>query len=100
GVDANAFDPATQLAFSSCGDGTVTIAHEDSPEKLTVVQTLATQRGSRTMILDPKTHRIYLSAAKFEDAPAVAPGAPRQRPKIVPGSFKILVYAMEEAPNK
>jgi YVTN family beta-propeller protein len=97
GVDANAFDPATQLAFSSCGDGTVTIAHEDTLEKLTVVQTLATQRGARTMTLDSKTHRIYLAAAKFEDAPPQAPGAPRQRPKIVPGSVKVLVYAMDEA---
>ena len=60
GVDANAFDPGTQLAFASCGDGTVTIAHEDSPDKLTVVQTLTTQRGARTMTLDPKTHKIYL----------------------------------------
>jgi len=99
GVDANAFDPATQLAFSSCGDGTVTIAHEDSPEKLTVVQTLATEKGARTMTLDPKTHRIYLTTAKFEAAPAQAPGAPRQRPKIVPGSTKVLVYAPDGLPK-
>ena len=95
GVDANAFDPGTQLAFSSCGDGTVTIAHEDSPDKLTVVQTLKTERGAKTMALDPKTHNIYLSTAKFEAAPAQAEGAPRQRPKIVPGTFKVLVYAMD-----
>lgn len=99
GVDGNAFDPAAQLAFSSNGEGTVTIAHEDSPEKLTVVQTLVTERGARTMALDPKTHRIYLATAKFEDAPPQAPGAPRQRPKIVPGSFKILVYATDNAPK-
>ena len=73
GVDANAFDPATQLAFSSNGDGTVTIAHEDSPDKLTVVQTLKTQKGARTMALDPKTHNIYLAVGSGE-------------------SFKILVY--------
>ncbi len=60
GVDANAFDEGTQLAFSSNDEGTVTIAHEDSPDKLTVVQTLKTQKGARTMALDPKTHRIYL----------------------------------------
>ena len=78
GVDANAFDPGTQYAFASCGgDGTVTIAHEDAPDKLTVVQTLATERGSRTMTLDPKTHRIYLAAAKYE-----APGS-RERPPVV-----------------
>ncbi len=94
GVDANAFDPGTQYAFSSCGDGTVTIAHEDSPEKLTVVQTLTTERGARTMTLDPKTHKIYLASAKFEPSPEPAAGQRRQRPKMVPGSFKILVYGM------
>src|ERR1051325_4654335 len=66
GVDANSFDPETQLAFASCGDGTVTIAHEDGPGKLTVVQTLKTEAGARTMTLDPKTHRIYLASAKYE----------------------------------
>ena len=75
GVDANAFDPGTQLAFSSNGEGTVTIAHEDSPNKLSVVQTLKTQRGARTMALDVKTHNIYLSVGSGE-------------------SFKILVYGM------
>ncbi len=63
GVDANAFDPETKLAFASCGDGTTTIAHEDSPDKLTVVQKLATQRGARTMAIDPTTHNIYLATA-------------------------------------
>jgi len=91
GVDANAFDAGSQLAFSSNGEGTVTIAHEDNPEKLTVVQSLATERGARTMALDPKTHKIYLASAKYEESS----GAPRQRPKIIPGSFKILVYGME-----
>jgi len=89
GVDANAFDPGTGFAFASCGDGTTTIAHEDTPDKLTVVQTLETQRGSRTMIIDPKTHKIYLAAAKFE-----APAEGQRRGKMVPDSFKILVYGM------
>jgi YVTN family beta-propeller protein len=96
GVDANAFDPGTMMAFSSCGDGTVTIAHEETPDKLTPVQSLTTERGARTMALDPKTHDIYLATAKFEAAPSPSPSpaqdAPRQRPKMVPGSFKILVY--------
>ena len=94
GVDANAFDPETQLAFASCGDGTVTIAHEDSPEKLTVVQTLKTERGSKTMTLDPKTHKIYLPAAKFE-----APAQGQRRGKMVPDTFKVLVFGMD-APAK
>jgi DNA-binding beta-propeller fold protein YncE len=89
GVDANAFDPGTQLAFSSNGEGNVTIAHEDTPDKLTVVQILETERGARTMTLDPKTHKIYLSSAKYE---ADTPG--QRRPKAIPGSFKVLVYGM------
>ena len=99
GVDANAFDSGTQLAFSSNGDGTVTIAREESPEKLTVVQTLKTERGAKTMALDPKTHNIYLAAMKFETPPAAA-GAPPPRPKTIPGSFRILVYGMGKAPAK
>jgi hypothetical protein len=97
GVDANAFDPGTRLAFSSNGEGTVTIVHEETPGTLIPVQTLTTERGARTMALDPKTHKIYLATAKFEPAPEQAPGAPRQRPKMVQGSFKILVYGMEPA---
>ncbi len=91
GVDANAFDPGTQFAFASCGDGTVTIAHEDSPDKLTVVQTLQTQPGSRTMALDPATHRIYLAAAKYE---AASEG--QRRGRMASDSFKILVYGMDQ----
>jgi len=95
GVDANAFDPGSQLAFASCGDGTVTIAHEDSPDKLTVVQTLQTEPRARTMAVDPKTHKIYLASAKFE-ASAPPSGGQRQRPRIIPDTFKILVYAPEK----
>jgi DNA-binding beta-propeller fold protein YncE len=93
-VDANCFDPATQLAFSSNGEGNVTIAHMDSPEKLTVVQTLATEKGAKTMALDPATHKIYLGAAKFEPAS----GAAQKRPAPIPGSFRILVYGMDKTP--
>jgi len=96
GVDGSAFDPETQLAFASCGDGTTTIAKEESPDKLTVVQTLKTERGARTMALDPKTHKIYLPTAQFEPQPEQAAGAPRQRPKMIPGTFKILVYGMDK----
>ena len=89
GVDANSYDPETGLAFASNGEGNVTIAHLDSPDKLTVVQTLATARGCRTMTLDPKTHKIFLAAAGYE---APAAGTTGQRPRMIPGSFKVLVY--------
>jgi YVTN family beta-propeller protein len=95
GVDACAFDAGTQLAFSSCRDGTTTIAHEDAPDKLTVVQTLTTEPSARTMTLDPKTHRIYLPAAKF--GPRVEG---QRRPPMIPGTLKILVYGMEPFPDQ
>ena len=97
GVDADAFDPKTKLAFASCGDGTTTIAHEDSPDNLTVVQTLQTQRGARTMALDPVTHYIYLATADFEASTnAPAAGERRRRAPIIPGTQRILVYGMSE----
>ena len=94
GVDATAFDPGTRFIFNSNGDGTVSIARMDTSNTLTAVQTLATERGARTMALDSQTHKIYLAAAKFEPQPALPPGEPRQRPTIVAGSFKVLVYGI------
>ena len=95
GVDANSFDPATQLAFASCRDGTTTIAHEDAPDKLTAVQTLRTARGARTMTLDPATHKIYLVAVDYEKG-----SEDQRRPNAIPGSFRVLVYGMEKTPSQ
>jgi len=92
GVDATWFDPGTGYAFSSCSTGTVTIAHEDAPDKLTVVQTLQTATGARTMALDPATHRIYLAAAKYTPPPEGSPA--NARPAMVPGSMHIKVYGI------
>lgn len=93
GVDAAAYDPATRLVFASNGgDGTMTVVHQESADRYTVLGNLATQRGSRTMALDPRTHRIYLSAAEFGPAPPPAePGGRPGRPPMIPGSFAILV---------
>jgi YVTN family beta-propeller protein len=93
GVDGCAFDDSTQLAFASCGDGSTTIAKEETPDKLTVVQTLKTERGARTMALDSKTHRIYLPSAQFQPPPSPSPGMSPARPRIVPNTLKVLVYA-------
>jgi len=93
GVDANAFDPATQLAFASNSDGTLTIVHEDTPDRFTVVQTVQTMTGARTMGLDLRTHRVYTVSAKFGPAPAESTAAnPRRRPPQVPGTFTLLVF--------
>jgi len=91
GVDANAFDAKSALAFASCGDGTLTVAREDSPDSFHVVENVATQRGARTMALDEKTHRIYLATAEFGPPPPPTAERPNPRPSIVPGSFTILV---------
>jgi DNA-binding beta-propeller fold protein YncE len=94
GVDSNWFDPGTKMAFSSNGEaGTVTIAHEDSPTVLKVIQTLKTRRGGRTMALDPVTHTIYVAVTDYEAQPAGS----KDRPKPVPGTFRILVYQMGKA---
>ncbi len=97
GVDGCAFDDATQLAFASCGDGTTTIAREQAPNKLAVVQILKTERGARTMALDPETHRIYLPTAQFQPPPSPSPGASPGRPSVVPNTLKLLVYGPTEA---
>src|SRR5450432_587198 len=86
GVDANGFDPATNLALASTGEGVLTVVHEDSPDKFTVVENVPTQKSARTMGLDVKTHNIFLPAADF-DPPA--PG--QRRGKMKPGSFVVLV---------
>lgn len=93
GVDAVAFDPGTQLAFTSNGtSGTVTVIHVDSPDKLTVVQTLATERGAKTMMVDPSTHKIYLGTAKYVIPPAKGGSTAKVRPAMIPGTFRVLIY--------
>jgi YVTN family beta-propeller protein len=96
GVDGCQFDDSTQLAFASCGDGTTTIAREEAPDKLRVLQILNTERGARTMALDPKTHRIYLPTAQFAPTPSPSPGASPARPSVVPNTLKLLVYGPAE----
>lgn len=63
-VDATAFDPETKLIFNSNGDGTVTVIHEDSPDKYSFVETVKTVPRAKTMALDPNTHRLFLSTAE------------------------------------
>jgi DNA-binding beta-propeller fold protein YncE len=97
-VDGGGFDPATGLAFSSNGDGTLTAVHEDSPESFSVAANIPTQKGARTMALDPGTHRVFLVTAEFGPAPAATAEHPHPRPSIVPGTFTLLVVGTEAAP--
>jgi YVTN family beta-propeller protein len=96
GVDGCEFDESSRLVFASCGDGTTTIAKEEMPNKLTVVQVLNTERGARTMVLDRTTHRIYLPTAQFAQTPSPSPGASPARPAVVPNTLKLLVYGPAE----
>jgi DNA-binding beta-propeller fold protein YncE len=91
GVDADRFDPGNKLAFASCGEGVLTVVKEESPEKFSVLQNVKTERGARTMALDPKTHKIYVVTAKFGPPPAATAEQPHPRPSIVPDSFELLI---------
>ena len=86
GPDAAAFDAESNEFFASCGEGLLTVVHEDSPDKYTVVENVPTKRSARTMGLDLKTHNIFMPAADF-DPPA--PG--ERRGKMKPDSFVIVV---------
>jgi YVTN family beta-propeller protein len=91
GVDANRFDPASGLIFSSNGEsGTLTIAHADGPDKVTVLDNIKTADGARTMELDPKTHRVFVvTADRKPGIPTAAQPHPRAVP--VPGTFRLIV---------
>jgi DNA-binding beta-propeller fold protein YncE len=91
GVDAAAFDPETNLAFASCGEGVLTVVREDSPNKFSVAENVSTQEGARTMALDPKTHQVFMVTAKFGPPPPPTPEQPRPRHTILPDSFVVLV---------
>ncbi len=92
GTDAAGFDPGAKLAFSSNGEGTLTVIHEDSADKYSVAENVKTERGARTMALDTKTHKVYLAVAKYGEAPAPTAAQPRPRAPMIPGSFAIIVY--------
>lgn len=92
GTDGATFNPATKEAFSSQGDGTLTVIKETSPTTFEVEQNVQTPRGAKTLTLDRKTNHILLIAAEY--GPAVAPAAGGGRPRrgpLVPGSFSVVV---------
>jgi YVTN family beta-propeller protein len=86
GVDGAAFDPESGNIFASNADGTLTVIHQDSPDRYHALQSIATAQGSRNMGLDPSNHRIYVPAAKFGPAPAAG-----RRGPVLPDSFTLLV---------
>jgi len=93
GPDGAGFDEKSGTAFSSNGEGTLTVIRQDSADSYSVMQTLTTKAGARTMTLDPDTGKVYLVTADFGPRPAATAENPRPRPSIVPGSFVVIVVS-------
>ncbi|HET6143832.1 MAG TPA: hypothetical protein VFE02_09990 [Candidatus Acidoferrales bacterium] len=92
GVDANAFDPGTNLLFVATREGMMHVYHEDSPEKLSEVGAVKTEYGAKTLQVDPKTHNVFLSTSDFN--PPAAPTEKQPHPLATPkaGNFRVLVF--------
>ena len=88
GCDGVAFDAETKNIFTANGEGTISVIHEDNKNKFNLIETIPTKKGARTISLDIKTHLLYLPTADFEPADPKVKG----RPKMIPGSFQVLVY--------
>jgi WD40 repeat protein len=87
GVDGAGYDAQSGDAFASAADGTLTVIHQDTADKYSVIQTLQTAVGSRNMGLDPSNHKVFLVSAKFGPPPAGGRG----RAPVLPGTFSLLV---------
>src|ERR1700737_2024151 len=92
GVDANVFEPDTGWLFVSIRAGKLHIFHEDSPNKLTEVETLTTEYGAKTMNLDSKTHNLFLSTSDFGPPGPPTKKHPKPERTAIPGTFHVLVY--------
>jgi YVTN family beta-propeller protein len=91
-VDTTVFDPETSVAACSTGDGTIHVFHEDSPNKITAVETVKTEYGAKTMALDPKTHNLLVDTSDFSTTSASNGKQANPRPTAKPGTFRLLVY--------
>jgi hypothetical protein len=92
GVDANVFEPETGLLFVSTREGMIHIFHEDTPDKLSEVQTVKTEYGAKTMAVDPKTHNVFVSTSDFDPPGPPTEKQPHPLPRAKPGNFRVLVY--------
>jgi len=91
GVDATEFDASRALVYFSCGDGTLSVFHEDTPDKYSLVESVKTQIGARTLAVDQKSGKAYLSVAESGPRPPAIAGAPQARAPMLPGSFGVIV---------
>lgn len=93
--DSAAFDLKLGIAFSSNGDGTLTLIKENDPERFSVLQNIITRKGARTMAYDSDNHRAYLVTASYGESPPATKEQPKPRPVILPNSFVVLVIALK-----
>jgi DNA-binding beta-propeller fold protein YncE len=91
GVDGAEYDEARGRIFAPSGEGTLTVIAADGPDGYRVVENVATERGARTLALDPSTGTVYLPTADFGPPPEPTADRPHPRPSIVPGTFRLLV---------
>ena len=92
-ADGVVFDPASGLIYTSNANQTMTVLHEDTPDKYSLVQTVATGVGAKQIALDPKTGRIFLPSGRFGPKPEPTAKVPHPLPPVVPGSFEVLVIS-------
>ena len=85
GADGAGFDYGLKLAYSSNGEGTLTVVKELSPDQFVLAENVKTKQGARTMTVDQKTHKVYLPSASFKPASKES-----FRPQVIPGTFAIL----------
>jgi DNA-binding beta-propeller fold protein YncE len=94
GVEGIAFDPGTRLLFClAAQQGSISISHEDSPQRLSLAQVMEAPKGIRFVAVDPKTHKLYVSAAEFETRLPVAAGIAAPRPRALQDTLRVLVFA-------
>jgi hypothetical protein len=92
GVDANAYEPSTGMLFVATREGMLHIYHEDSPDKLSEVEAVKTEYGAKTLQIDPKTHKVFLSTSDFNPPAAPTEKQPHPLATAKPGNFRVLVY--------
>ncbi len=96
-VDANVYDAETGMIAAATREGTIHVFHEDSRDKISVVEIVKTEFGAKTMALDPKTHNLYVDTSDFGPAPAPTPQQQNPQPVAVPGTFRLLIYGPQPA---
>ena len=91
GCDGVAFNPKNNLIFCSNGEGTITVVKEKNASTFSILETIKTQKGARTIALNKTTNQLYLSTANFGEKPKPTIENPNPRASIIPNTFSVLV---------